>query len=135
MRSNSSRQFPVDHRLNCTSRFLGLVKDIGFPQPHDVPPRFRKLSGYLSVTRSISLDFGDPITRVMSTKQVPLKPHPVATVPKIPIAKDHDSCPAENYIRTAGQISVILAVSKSQSCKLTAKQNLMERILLPIRAL
>jgi len=71
----------------------------------------------------------------MALKQIAFQPSPIAAMPEISVAENHDFCRAEDKVRIARQIADMLAVAKPQLRQLPAQQNLMQGIRFPVRTL
>jgi hypothetical protein len=122
-------------KLNGTSDFLSIAKDIGLPDSCNAPASARKLPSYLPVSFSVSGDFCNPILRVVPSKQVAPQARPTSTMPEIAIAKDGHLGFAKGNIRITRQIGDILSVPKAEPSQLPTKQDFVKRILLAICSL
>ena len=90
------------------------MKDVGLPQPNDVPTLLSEASIVATVPEHIGPDLLDPVRRIRPDLEVDRQAPPLSAMPEVAVAKHSDSLPPEHDVRPARQSAVVFVESKSK---------------------
>src|SRR6266851_5134561 len=95
--------------MNDRSKARGILSDSRFPEADHTPSRRLQFPALFEVASHVPFNLGDPIIRVVTTREASFPPYPVASVPKVAGDENHDPGRGEDEIGHAGQSAIVAA--------------------------
>lgn len=105
-----------------------LAQHFGLPKAQDVPACCAERGGVLTIPLDVPLDFGGPVSTVVTARELLEAMLEVASVPEVAIAKDHETMSLEHDIGTPRQLRDVETVAEPTAPKLAPKGALAARV-------